>query len=182
VSVFTNPASGTPEEGRAYVAAVLGLLGDEDPLAVLRDGPEAVEQALAGLPVDQLGTPEAPGKWSMAAVVQHLADAELVWGWRLRLVLVQDRPAITGYDQDRWAERLRYDRADAKVALWDFASLRRSNLRLLKGASAADLDRVGVHEERGEESVGHTIRLYAGHDLMHRRQLARIRAALEAEG
>jgi len=32
-----------------------------------------------------------------------------------------------------------------------------------------------VHAERGEESVEHMIRLYAGHDLLHLQQLARIR-------
>jgi hypothetical protein len=37
---------------------------------------------------------------------------------------------------------------------------------------------VGVHAERGEESVAHMIRLYAGHDLLHLRQLARIRGVV----
>jgi len=41
--------------------------------------------------------------------------------------------------------------------------------------SPADLQRAGVHEERGEESVAHLMRLYAGHDRMHLQQLARIR-------
>jgi hypothetical protein len=36
---------------------------------------------------------------------------------------------------------------------------------------------VAVHEERGEESVEHMARLYAGHDLVHLRQLRRIRDA-----
>jgi hypothetical protein len=38
--------------------------------------------------------------------------------------------------------------------------------------------RDGVHAERGEESVEHMIRLYAGHDLLHLEQLARIRRAV----
>lgn len=51
-------------------------------------------------------------------------------------------------------------------------------MRLLSRATPADMKRVGVHAERGEESVEHLIRLYAGHDLLHLRQLARIRAAV----
>ncbi len=108
-------------------------------------------------------------------MVQRLADSELVWGYRLRMVLAHDRPQLIGYDQDCWAERLQYDWADATQAMRDFAVLRTGNLRLLKGVSPADLNRVGVHAERGEESLGHMVRLYAGHDLLHLRQIERIR-------
>ena len=101
-----------------------------------------------------------------------------LWGYRLRLVLAQDRPTLTGYDQDLWANRLHYDQAPIDEALDRFAVLRRSNLRLLADATPDDLQRVGVHAERGEERVDHMIRLYAGHDLLHLRQLARIRQAV----
>ena len=97
-------------------------------------------------------------------VVQHLADSDLVWGYRVRMVLAQDRPPLTGYDQDLWSQRLHYERAPLDEALDLFALLRRSNLRLLTNASADDLRRVGVHAERGEESVEHMVRMYAGHD------------------
>lgn len=110
----------------------------------------------------------------MAAVLEHLADSELVWGYRLRKVLAEDRPELTGFDQDLWADRLGYDSADSEAALSMFAALRSANLRLLSRAPQGDLDRVGIHDERGEESVEHMIRLYAGHDLVHRRQLERI--------
>ena len=87
-------------------------------------------------------------------------------------------PASGSIDQDSWAQRLRYDESNVVDALDDFGVLRRSNLRLLAGVSADDRTRVGVHAERGEESVEHMIRLYAGHDLLHLRQLDRIRRAI----
>jgi hypothetical protein len=55
--------------------------------------------------------------------------------------------------------------------------LRRANLRLLERASPLDLKRVGVHVERGEESID-LRRLHAGHDILHLRQIARIRGAI----
>jgi uncharacterized damage-inducible protein DinB len=178
MSVFTNPASGATEHAVAYVAAVLDLVGNRDPLAILRETSEVLPQAIAGLSREQLRRPERPGKWSIAQVLQHLADSELVGGWRVRLILAQDRPRLTGYDQDLWAERLQYADAEPAAALELFTVLRRANLRLWERATADDLTRVGLHTERGEESLGHLRSLYAGHDLLHRRQIERIRAAI----
>jgi uncharacterized damage-inducible protein DinB len=178
MSVFTNPASGSVEHARAYTTAILDLLGDSKPIDVLKKTEAGLRRAIRGLSKKQLAKPEVPGKWSMRQVLQHLADSDLVWGYRVRMVLAQDRPTLTGYDQDQWADRLGYDEADAEQAIDDFAVLRRANLRLLKRASRDDLKRVGVHNERGEESVEHMMRLYAGHDLLHLRQLDRIRKGL----
>lgn len=178
MSVFTNAASSTPAEIKAYVSAVLGLIEGRDPIDVLRATP-----SLFRVELDQLGPagarkPEAAGKWSVNEVLQHMADSELVFGWRIRLVLAQDRPAITGYDQDRWADRLHYADGDPREALERFTMLRRVNLRLLERASPDDLKRVGVHAERGEETLAHIIRLYAGHDLLHVRQIERVRGTV----
>jgi uncharacterized damage-inducible protein DinB len=182
MSVFTNPASRAPEHAAAYVSAILGLLGDQDPRRVLRETPSALRRVIDAVPAKQLREPELPGKWSIAQVLQHLADSDLVWGWRVRLILAQDRPVLTGYDQDLWAERLRYSEADPAEALEQFDVLRRANLRLVDRATAEDLQRVGVHAERGEESLEHLCRLYAGHDLMHLRQIERIKGGLASFG
>jgi uncharacterized damage-inducible protein DinB len=181
MSIFTNPASRSIEQAREYKTAVMDLLGSRDAIEVLRSTPAAVQTALASLTERELSQPEAPAKWSIRHVVRHLADAELVWGYRLRLVLSQERPALTGYDQDRWAERLHYEQASLDLALQEFHVLRRSNVQLIDAASPGDLARVGVHAERGEESVAEMIRLCAGHDLLHLAQLARVRHAIRPD-
>jgi hypothetical protein len=178
MSVFTNPATGAAEHATAYVRAVLELLGDREPMEVLREMLSALPRVTEGLSRQQLRQMESQGKWSICQILQHLADSEVVWAWRLRLILAQDRPALTGYDQDRWAERLHYDDADPSDAIELFTVLRRANLRLLERASQADMQRVGMHVERGEESLEHLRQLYAGHDLLHLRQIERVRRAV----
>ena len=178
MSVFTNLAGGAIEHARAYVAAILELLGDKDPMKVLSATPAALARIVDSTPRDVLARPEAPGKWSMRHVLAHLADSDLVWGWRLRLILAQDRPPLTGYDQDAWANRLGYGESDPGDSVAMFAILRKTNLRLINRASPDDMQRVGVHVERGEESLAHHLKLYAGHDILHLNQLERIRQAI----
>ena len=178
MSVFSNPASGAADQAAAYVTAVLELLGDRDPSDVLREMPSALSRAIEGLSPQQLRQSEAPGKWSINQILQHLADSELVGSWRMRLIVAQDRPPLTGYDQDLWAERLNYRDGDPEEALERFSVLRRATMTLLDRATPDDLERVGVHSERGDESLGHLRRLYAGHDLLHLRQIARVRGVV----
>ena len=180
MSVFSNRSVDPPQERAQYATAVLDLVGGREPISVLRETPAAAARAIEGLLPAQLKKPEAPGKWSIAQVLQHLADSDLVWGWRMRLILAQDRPVLTGYDQDLWADRLHYAEADPAQALETLRVLRRGNLALIDRATPDDLKRVGVHSERGEESAGYLIGLYAGHDLLHLRQLDRIIAGLKS--
>lgn len=180
MSIFTNSYTAAAKEAEQYIQAVLELVGDREPLAVLEELPGEVRRLIEGNSREQLRTPEKPGKWSMVEVLQHLVDSELVWAWRLRLIIAQDRPQLTGYDQDAWARELRYADTESGTALQELEVLRASNLRLLHSLRPDQLERVGVHTERGEESVRHLIRLYAGHDLLHRKQLERIGAAVSS--
>jgi uncharacterized damage-inducible protein DinB len=173
-------ASSAADQAGAYIAALFAALGSREPFEVLREMPDALRQATAGLSPQQLSTPERAGKWSVRQVVQHLADSELVGGFRFRMILAHDRPSLPGYDQDLWAERLHYQEADLETALGDFTALRSANLRVLERATPADLERALHHEERGDESLGHLLRMHAGHDVVHLRQIARIRAAIGA--
>ena len=180
MSDLSYSAANAKEQAKAYVASILKALGSRDPYEVLAGTPGALRRAVAGLTREQDGTRERAGKWSVRHVVQHLADSELIGAFRFRMILAHDAPELPGYDQDLWANRLGYENGDVATALDDFATLRSANLRLLRRATPADLARVMRHAERGDESLGETIPLYAGHDLVHLAQIARIRAAIGA--
>jgi uncharacterized damage-inducible protein DinB len=180
MSELAYSSSNAVAQADAYVAAILQALGSRDPFEVLAEMPEALRQAVAGLTPEQDATPERPGKWSVRQVVNHLADSDRVGAFRFRMVLAHDAPELPGYDQDLWAERLRYQEIDLSAALEDFTQVRLANLRLLRRATLEDMQRVMRHAERGDEPLHYMIRLYAGHDLVHLRQIARIRQAIGA--
>jgi hypothetical protein len=177
---FANPAATARAGAARYVADLLGLLGDRDPLLVQEELLGAVSVATQGIPDEVLRRPEAPGKWSIIEVVKHLADSEIVYGYRIRMTLAMPNPDIQGYDQDLWARTLRYRETDLAEALAQLSLLRRINLKLVRSLGPDELARTGLHSERGPESVGRIIQLLAGHDLIHRRQIERIRRQVTA--
>jgi hypothetical protein len=174
---FSNPAGNAAAAASAYVRALLDVLGPRDPLQVMGELLHWLKVRIGGVAELRLRRPEAQGKWSVIEVIQHLADSDLVAGYRIRMVLSEDRPALQGYDQDRWAREFRYRDVRLDQALDQLRGLRNANLQLWKSLSPAQLERVGLHSERGPESAGLLLRLMGGHDLVHRRQIDRILAA-----
>ena len=108
-----------------------------------KDGYRVVEQALAGAAEVELDARPAPGKWSPRQIVHHLADSEMTAAIRVRLLLTEDRPVITAYDQDEFARRLAYDRPiDASLAA--FKAARETTGEILDRLSDADWQREGL--------------------------------------
>jgi DinB superfamily len=157
-------------EPAAYVRALVATLGDREPLAVLRQTPTAVRSMCAGLTEVQWRTPMADGEWTALQVVGHLLDVEVVYGFRWRLILTQDRPAYPGYDEKRWSLLPRPAPTQLLAAM---EGLRAVNLAVLEGVDDGGRRRLGVHGEQGEERFDLTVRKVAGHDLAHLNQLAR---------
>jgi uncharacterized damage-inducible protein DinB len=178
MSRFTNPAGAAKEEAADYTAALLELLGDRDPFAVLAELPDALDQLTLDVSDGDARRPEREGKWSIVQVLSHLADTETVYGYRVRMIVAHDTPDIQGYDQDLWATRLHYESEPVEALRREVRVMRGRNLRFASSLSSPELDRAGMHSERGEESVRHLLTLVAAHDLLHRAQLARIRRSI----
>jgi len=173
---FSNPAREATAAAPAYVRALLDLLGEREPLEVLPELVPWIEARVRGLADPELRRAEAPGKWSVIEVLQHLADTEMVYAVRGRLVLSEDRPPLQAYDQDRWAALFNYREASSELALAQLRAVRGANLALWRTVGPEERGRVGLHTERGEESLDRMLRMMAGHDLVHRRQIERILA------
>lgn len=161
-----------------YVTDTLELLGDRDPIAVLRETPEWLHANLAKLTPEQWRHPEGEDKWSLVQVASHIADSELAFGWRARQVLTADNPPLHGFDEGAWLERFDYAHAEPAMALDTFLTLRRWNLRVWDCTTSADMHRTGVHSVRGPETLHRLMQMNAGHDLRHRRQITRILAVV----
>ena len=162
------------ETAQEYTARMLGLAAGHDPMKVLAATPAKLRRLINAAPRRALTRSPAPGKWSLAQIVAHLADTEIVFAYRLRMILSRDGTEIQAFDQEKWAEVVQYDRVNMEDALAVFAAVRRTNLALVKRITPAQRKQFGMHQERGKETVEHLGRMNAGHDLNHLGQLERI--------
>jgi hypothetical protein len=159
-----------------YVARLKSLVGSDDPVSVLEDTPLRLQRLLSGVPPKITSRRPQPEKWSISEILAHLADGELVFAHRLRMVLGGTRSPLTPYDQERWADAFRYDTCPLADSLALFSTVRRANLALVARVPRESLALTGTHEEWGTETVASLLQIEAGHDRNHLEQIERILA------
>jgi hypothetical protein len=148
------------------------ILGDRDPLEVLAETQKRVPAIAQALSPEGLKRSYAPGKWTAAHVIAHLADSEMAFGFRVRQIIAEPELTIQPFDENRWARR--YDRMDGLEAAQTFQALRTWNLSLFRLLDREALNQAATHPQRGPEKAETVIRIMAGHTLHHLAQLQTI--------
>src|ERR1051325_950620 len=164
----------TPQQ---YTARMLSLVGDKDPLKIQQATAKKLAAAIKRLDKKKLNKRPGPGKWAINEILAHLADAEVVCSWRMRIILNQNGAPIHAFDQDTWAATFNYQKADARKSLETFRVLREANLDMLKKIPKQLWENYGEHSERGKETISHVARMFAGHDLNHLGQVEQMAKA-----
>jgi len=154
------------------------LLGTRDASHVVAETPERLGYLAGKLGDKGMERSYAPGKWSARMILCHLADAELVFAFRLRQALAEPHHVIQPFDQDAWASSYSSPSLSAKAALNAFSALRQWNISLLKNVPPAAFAKPVTHPERGSMTFKVLVETMAGHDLNHLRQLDEIAAGL----
>jgi len=146
-------------------------------LATAEQDPQKLAAAVSGLPEKVLRYKPSPDKWCIQEILGHLADVEIVYGYRLRHILADSNPTILPMEQDSWAQNLGYLEASAPELVAQYALLRRSNLRLLRRLKPSDLDKGAFHPElKRNISVADIIELLATHGPSHLKQIETLKS------
>jgi len=162
------------ETAQQYTQRILSNAQGEDPIKVQSSSNKKLIRLTRGIPPTKLRKRPAPDKWSVAEILAHLADVEIVIGWRVRSILGSPGRPVQAYDQNVWVIAGHYEKRDPKKSIELQRSVREANLALLKSLSPDQWKHFGQHAERGQESIEHIVRMVAGHDINHINQIERI--------
>ena len=159
-----------------YMQRISGYMEGKQPLAVQASTAKKLERLIKGVPTSKLRKRPAPEKWSVSEILAHLADAEIVGSFRMRLVLGAPGTPIAAFDQDAWVTSGHYEKRDPRKSLEQFRMLRETNLALLKSLTPEQWKHYGMHSERGQETIERIVQMFAGHDINHLLQIEAILA------
>ena len=164
------------ETAQQYSQRILAHAQGQDPLKVQAATPKKLDRLIKGVSTARLRKRPAPEKWSVAEILAHLADVEIVIGWRMRSILGAPGTDVQAYDQNAWVIAGHYEKRDPRKSIELQRAVREANLALLKSLPREQWKQFGQHSERGQESIERIVRMVAGHDLNHIQQIERILA------
>ncbi|HKM47066.1 MAG TPA: DinB family protein [Terriglobales bacterium] len=162
------------ETAQQYTQRILANAEGQDPLKLQAATPKKLARLIKGVPSAKLRKRPAPEKWSVSEILAHLADVEIVIGWRMRSILGAPGTPVQAYDQNAWVIAGHYEKRDLRESIELHRVVREANLALLKSLSPEQWKLYGQHAERGQESIEHIVRMVAGHDINHIKQIERI--------
>ena len=96
----------------------------------------------------------AEGSWCANEIIGHLIEAETRgFHGQIRTILAGSEPPLPTWDQPAVAAARNDREKDTSDLLAEFTELRADSLALVRGLSAADLARVGIHPKVGRLAV-----------------------------
>jgi hypothetical protein len=162
------------ETAQQYTQRILANAQGQNPIKLQSATVRKLTRLVKGVSTAKLRKRPAPDKWSVAEILAHLADVEIVIGWRMRSILGAPGTPVQAYDQNAWVIAGHYEKRDPRESLELHRAIREANLALLKSLSPDQWKLYGQHAERGQESIEHIVRMVAGHDVNHIQQIERI--------
>jgi len=159
---FRMPASSLPGVRAAHIQ-------------VLRQLPERLTAAVAGLDDAQLDTPYREGGWTVRQLVHHVADSHANCYVRFKLALTEDWPTIKLYDEAAWAN-LADSRMPIDVSLAMIVALHARWVSLLESMSEDDFHKGFTHPENGKQNLAVVLAVYDWHSRHHTAHVTALRA------
>lgn len=141
-------------------------------------GPALLRQAVAGMSREQLLARPVAGKMSTLEVVCHVVDFDPVYADRMKRAIALDRPTLLGADESCFLKSLAYHDRDVEEELAILQHTRSQMARILRALPPQTLERVGVHNERGEMTVEKMLTTITNHVPHHVKFIQEKRAAL----
>jgi len=165
------------ETVQQYTQRILSYAKAQDPIKTQAATNKRLARLIKGVSPAKLRKRPAPEQWSVAEVLAHLADVEIVISWRMRSVLGAPGTSIQAYDQNAWVVAGHYEKRDPRKSVELHRVLREANLALLRSLKPQQWKQYGLHSERGQESIERIARMVAGHDINHIHQIERTLAS-----
>ena len=151
---------------------------DTRALSILAATPRRLEKLLSSVGPREAVARPMRGKWSIKEIVSHLADTELVYGYRYRRTVAEPGGRLGDFDQEVWAKELLYRKQPLDTIEESFSALRKQNLVLLKLVPKGVWSQQASHPEYGTISLREMVTHLATHDRTHLAQIQRLIAVV----
>lgn len=147
--------------------SALSSLSPADLIAQYHQSVDRIEQAIAGMTLDQLKARPQAGKWSALEVLAHLTDAELALVDRIQRALVMPDSGVLGWDENQYVARMPYHGSDAAEEVTLIRLLRRRTAKRLATLSPEQWRQQVIHNQAGPVTIRQLVEKSIAHADHH---------------
>ena len=154
------------------------ILHSNKALRSLRKTPVILDVLIGDLTQEQaVAATDGPNGWSVLEIVCHLADLEVIFFERARMLLENDHPRFPNVDQLALVQANDYAGQDIHEAFERYLARRRKFITFLEGLDDVGWAREGEHPQTGATTMLTLAINTALHDVNHIEQIASALAA-----
>lgn len=99
---------------------------------------------IQNIPLDKFDYTYAQGKWTIKEIIQHIIDAERIFGYRALRISRNDKTPLPGFNENDYITNTNAKNRSIQDLLTEFSAVRHSNLILFKSLSDEQLARIGT--------------------------------------
>ena len=106
----------------------------------------------------------APGKWTIADIMQHIIDTERIFAYRALRIARNDQTPLPGFDENEYADQAHANDRRLDDLIDEFITVRRSTIQLFNSFKTDVMQRQGIASGNpisviglGYTMVGHVI-------------------------
>lgn len=166
----TRPIAGEfPPYAVLYVdaaAAAMAAAQTTSVLTLLEGQAQAMHALLADTDPSLASHAYAPGKWTLAESLLHVADCERVFGYRVLRIARGDQTPLQGFDQDAWVPESGAANRTIADILTEIEAVRGSTLALVRSLTDASVQKTGISRDMPVSARG-IVWMIAGHFAHH---------------
>jgi hypothetical protein len=139
-----------------------------------------LREQLQDWPMPVLRYKPSANKWCILEILGHLADIEVVYAYRMRQMLADEKPVIAPMDQNAWARNLDYLRTPAPELVAAYGLNRHRTVQRLPKLKAVDLQKSAHHPELNRQvTVAEVLEMMSGHGANHLQQIESLKNAVK---
>ena len=164
-----KPSDLNPEEFAGHFSTYINQVSSEYTLTEeLEISLHRFIRFVQNIPMDKFDYRYAEGKWTIKDIIQHLIDAERIFGYRALRFARNDKTGLPGFDENDYVNEAMAAKRSIQDLLTELAVVRQATLSLFKSFSNEELVRIGTasNNTMSVRALGFTI---IGHQNHHER-------------
>ena len=127
-----------------FNATYINALDDVDLFEELEISLHDFIKFVQNIPMDKFDFRYAEGKWTIKDIIQHIIDAERIFGYRALRISRNDKTPLPGFEENNYVENTNANGRSIQELLTEFSAVRHANLLLFKSFSEEQLTRLGI--------------------------------------